>query len=121
MSSTYTRQYLQNLPRESRKEWIKSIYLDHYHGKNVISHVIEAAKEGSTSVAVPMIDYFSRYKVSSHEQKLPSWMKNPITSLEVICILQEIFPDSKITYEEEWMQISPNIKEHKQNFRVDWS
>jgi hypothetical protein len=120
MSSTYTRQYLQNLPRESRKEWIKSMYFDPVRGIHVTGLVTEAAKEGAICVLVPMIDYVSRNKgVSLH--KTPSFMKDPITPDEVICVLQESFPDSKITYEENWIQTSADKQELKKRVCIDWS
>jgi hypothetical protein len=121
MSSKYTRHYLQNLRRESRKEWIQSLYFDPIYGLNVTGLVTEAAKEGCTSVIVPMFDYVSRYKEKNHYQKQPSYTKDSITSQEVISIFQEMFPDCKITYEEKWVQISVEKQELKKGICVDWS
>ncbi len=117
---SYTRQYLQNLRRESRKEWIQSLYLDPIRGINLTGLVTEAAKEGCTSVIIPMIDYVSKNNgVSLY--KTPSYMKDPITPDEVISILQEIFPDCKITYDEKWIQTSAYNQELKKGFCIDWS
>jgi hypothetical protein len=121
MSTAYTRQYLQNLKRESRKEWIKSLYFDPIYGLNVTGLVTEAAKEGCASVIIPMVDYASRYKERHHRQIQPSYTKDTITPEEVISILQEMFPDSKITYEEKWVQISAEKQELKKGICVDWS
>ncbi len=120
MSSKYTRHYLQNLRREYRKEWIQSLYFDPIYGINVTGLVTEAAKEGCTSVIVPIVDYVSRYKGVNHP-KMPSYTKDPITSQEVISIFQEMFPDCKISYEEKWIQVSNDKQEVKKGICVDWS
>jgi hypothetical protein len=122
-SSTYTREYLQNLPSETRKQWIKSLYLDHSHGGNVIAKVTEKAKEGETSVTIPLFNSLTPKNFIDCGSNLtrPHWAKNQITPEEVISILQEIFPDSKITYEEKWLQISPDKQELKKGICIDWS
>ena len=123
-SSTYTREYLQNLPNESRRQWVKSLYHDHTYGTNVIASVTMKAKEGETSVTIPLINPFTRKNNISwgpNELMRPNWMKEPITAEEVIAILRESFPDSKINYEEKWVQISADKQELKKGICIDWS
>jgi hypothetical protein len=48
-------------------------------------------------------------------------MKNPPSVEETIEYLKKKFPDSKVSYEEQWQDIGPARRELKKGILVDWS
>ncbi len=128
-SETYSSQYLRSLPVKMRKDFVMQSVSQY------TQLILGAARNGQTSYLIQENNTpFSGSSVHSfkrhhqiEQQRLTarsqgrSWEADPITDEEMIGALQLIFPDCKITYQETWVDISPDKKELRKGICVDWS
>ena len=102
-----SRNYLQNLPIQRRKEFV-------HQNCEKYTHSIQAhAASGATNCLLTAD--------ACPTNKAFTWMKTPPSVEETIEYLKEKFPDSKVSYEEQWHDIGPGRRELKKGILVDWS
>lgn len=115
---TYSNEYLRSLPQKMRKEYIKN-YLSTFEHQ-----VLSAARNGLTSCTFKETIKHNSFTANHQMQMVAcgrSWEATPPTQDEIIEILKEMFPGSKVTYEEKWMDITREKKELQKGICVDWS
>jgi hypothetical protein len=110
-STTYTREFLTNLPIEMRKQYVEQ------QCREKIQYILGDARNGKTSSLVSIPDVNNRH--GSYSQT--PWTKNHPSKEEMAEFFQEKFPDCKISYEEMWVETLPGKKELKKGILVDWS
>jgi len=108
--SSFSAEYLRNLPIQKRKEFVQSS-CEQY--KQII---LQQAACGNTNIFIDQSNNQKKCLVSNSQ-----WMNTPPSTEEIIEYLKEKFPDSKIQYEEKWVDISPSNRQLKKGILVDWS
>ena len=109
-SQVYSREYLQGLHAARRKDMIK------HHIQPYVQKILGAAGSGQTSILLQ--------EDKNHTFQMQHFQNNgmtPPTQEEICETLQEQFPDSKIEYQEKWVQITRDKQELKKGLNVDWS
>lgn len=108
MSKLYTREELQNLPKELRKGYLNQVV------NRYVQEIINAASNGKTSTVIEMlID-------GKNCGRIQTWEKTP-TYEEMEEILKERFPGCRIAYEEVWVEKDINTRVLKKGIVIDWS
>jgi hypothetical protein len=102
-----SRKYLQNLPIQKRKEFVQQRCDLYFH--SIQTH---AASGVTYCLIAPDM---------SPTGTQTTWMKTPPSVEEIIEYLKEKFPDSTVSYEEQWRDIGPGRRELKKGILVDWS
>jgi hypothetical protein len=105
-----TREYLQNLPIQRRKEHVAQ-FCQQYR-QAILNH----AANGHTNYIITSDTNHKKGLISNAQ-----WMNTPPSTEEIIEFLKEKFPDSKISYEEQWQDVAPGRRELKKGILVDWS
>lgn len=108
--NTYSREYLQNLPKIYRKELVNHHIAQFHHPK-----IINKATNGETSYSIDMTEYFRE----SHYQSIPPC--NRLTVQDIIEGFKERYVECKVEYIETWIEIKPDIKTLKKEICIDWS
>jgi hypothetical protein len=107
-----SRAYLQGLPAKLKREQIKQLLND------VSGSVKNQAICGKTS-------YLYNLKTPQFEQYTISVVNNPhlpvILDSDFIPVLQEMFPDCTISYQEVWVDKTPRNKVLTKGILIDWS
>ena len=107
---TYNRITLQQMEPNYRKE---KVY--HFVDTNITCAILHSARMG-------LKEYFWVNPVTKHHlggQPHPS--SSPFTNEELVEALKEKFPDTKIEYQETWIETRPGVKEQKKGILIDWS
>lgn len=115
---TYSNEYLRSLPQKMRKEYVRNYVSTFEH------QVLSAARNGLTSCTFKETNKNNSFIASQKMQSAAcgrTWEATPPTQDEIIEILREMFPNSKVTYEEKWVDISRDKKELQKGICVDWS
>jgi hypothetical protein len=124
-----TREYLQNLPIQRRKEFIRASCEQYLH------HIIQTAATGNTNCLISVSSgnvqgphriitkkTQNHLAVGAHlGMNITGQITDPPSTEEIIEFLKEKFPDSKISYEEQWQDVAPGRRELKKGILVDWS
>ena len=114
---TYSRDTLRALPGVKRKEHL----MQYVHNQGYVTRILGAAQNGETSLMIEINDpNHMRGRGIVLPGQLLKWQTQP-TDDEIRETLQELFPDSKIIYEEKWIQTAPGKQELKKGITVDWS
>jgi len=107
-----SRAYLQSLPAQKKREQIEQM-LDH-----VNTIVKNEAISGKTSYLYnlknPQIEHYMKTRV--HQPHLPV-----IDDSDFLPVLQTMFPDCTISYQETWIDITATNKVLTKGFLIDWS
>ena len=107
---TYSRADLQQMQTKYRKD-----NLIQYIEYNVTNNVCSCAREGKTQ-------YFWMNPISkNHLGGVAHPAHYPFTNEELIGVLKEKFPDTRVEYQETWVETRPGVKEQKKGFLIDWS
>jgi hypothetical protein len=114
---TYSRDDLRSMPGIKRREYL----MQYVQNQGYVSRILGSAQNGETSLMIEMNDQnqMRGRGIVVHNQQF-KWMAQP-TEQEIRETLQVTFPDSKISYEEKWIQTSPGKQELKKGLTVDWS
>ena len=128
--STFSREYLQNLPAQKRQEIADTIAQDS------LQRVLEAATSGETSYLVNLeqdsrgvrrnflnagaqVQQQIRHgtvRVSTLHERIFN-----LTQDDIIAAFYRKFPGCDISYEETWTDVSPTSRVLKKGIKIDWS
>jgi hypothetical protein len=116
-TSIYSRSYLQSLPEKHKQEHIELMIREFVHNVN------RCATMGKTSCLYSIVDDSARRHrnhlgmiTSPHQPSPPE-----VTTEDLIAAFQNKFPGCTITYEENWVETTPNTKTLTKGILVDWS
>jgi len=107
-TQTFSRAKLQAIPEERRLKAIVT-YIDH----NVHGLVLNAAACGKTSYLYVMP------KPNSMGRPLPPAYE--VTLADVIEGASAKFPGCKVGFSDEWVDVRPGVREHREGVLIDWS
>jgi len=107
-----SRAYLQSLPAQTKREQIQQI-LNHVSGI-VKNEAISGKTSYLYNLKNPQIEQYKKTLV--HHPHLPV-----IDDSDFLPVLQEMFPDCTISYQEVWVDITATNKVLTKGFLVDWS
>lgn len=126
--STFSREYLQNLPAQKRQELADTIAQDS------LQRVLEVATFGQTSYLVNL-EQDSRgvrrhfLDVGAQVQQQIRHGAISVSTLhtynlsqdDIIAAFHRKFPGCQISYEETWTDVSPTSRVLKKGILIDWS
>jgi hypothetical protein len=124
-----TREYLQNLPIQRRKEFVNQ-QCEEYRRR-----IIDIAARGNTNCLISVSStnaqgsqVLTTKKSHNHLDvgahiglRIAGQITDPPSTEEIIEYLKEKFPDCKVSYEEQWQDVAPGRRELKKGILVDWS
>lgn len=112
IENTYSRAELQQMQAKHRRD-----NLIQYIEYNVTNNVCSCAREGKTQ-------YFWTNPIPknhlggvAHSNRVHV----PFTNEELIGVLKEKFPDTRVEYQETWVETRPGVKEERKGILIDWS
>lgn len=105
---TYSREQLQGLYAQYRKETLFSII-----DQNLCNGVLEAAKKEKK-------EFFWTNRPTD-SRGLVSYPVVGYSNEELIAALLEKFPGTHVEYQETWIETRPGVKEQKKGIFIDWS
>ena len=110
MTTTFSREYLQQLPAETRKTELQALL-----HKSTSNAVIALAKNGITH-------YLWAHPATRHNiGGIPHPAHIPFTNEELVEGLKEMYPGTRIEYQETWVDVRAGVKEQKKGILIDWS
>jgi len=134
-----TREYLQGLPEANRQKKIKeeedrkaktvSSIVEYFRGsviddatKGKTSYLIEGSKieelRNLNSNLCGMINNHTEWFRHNLQKNI---FTNKFTDEDVVAAFQTIFPDCKVTYEEQWIETARDMRVRKAGIVIDWS
>jgi hypothetical protein len=108
MTTTFSREYLQQLPAETRKTELQALL-----HKSTSNAVIALARNGITRYL-----WSAPFQTDMMKRSLPLAI---FTKEELIEGLKEMYPGTRIEYQETWVDARPGVKEQKKGIFIDWS
>lgn len=107
-TKTYSRTDLQGYQAKIKREAI--VNMIEYSFTN---NVLQTAQQGKTH-------YF--WTKPQNTGAAGTWPHPPvITDDDIVQALKEKFPDTKVEYQETWIETRPGVKEQKKGIMIDWS
>jgi hypothetical protein len=106
--TTYSREYLLDLPAKRRRDAISSTVF------HMQSGVIEAAKLGNTSHLIQLDASRNPIARSYPPPYIP-------TADDLIEGFRNKFPDCRVEYAEIWEEVRPGVRQQKKGILIDWS
>ena len=107
-SQTYSREYLQAVPQQRKKQAMDSIV------QMIINDIHTAAAVGGTSYRYVRDDRANHYVAGGHPVTV-------LTDAEIIAGFFARFPGCKVYYEEAWVEAGRDTKTLKKGIVIDWS
>jgi hypothetical protein len=133
-----TREYLQGLPEANRLKKIKeeedrkaktvTAIVEYFRGS-----VLDAASKEKTSYLVEGSKIEELRNINPNQclsNNNTDWFRhqlrqtiftNKFTDEDVVAAFQAIFPDCKVTYEEQWVETGRDTRVRKAGIVIDWS
>ena len=105
---TYSREQLQGLQAEYRKEQLFS-YVDQY----ISNYVTAEARQGKKE--------FFWIPPNKNTRLLTNPPQLTFTNEEIIEAVKEKFPGTHVEYQETWLETRPGVKEQRKGILIDWS
>lgn len=102
-----SRAELQAVPAKRRLEAIRNFIENH----QIYSAVYNAAAAGNTSYLYGIPVYRSNGGPLAYE----------VTPDDLVEGLRVKFPDCKVEFSEEWVDVRPGVREHRKGIKIDWS
>jgi hypothetical protein len=107
-----SRSQLQAVPAQRRLAAIED-----YISRHIYQAVYGTAASGKSSYLYPL----PKTTEKQRQINTPSPLEYVVTPNDMMEGLQTTFPDCKIAYSEEWVDVRPGVRELRTGILIDWS